>query len=954
MNTCTDSPCWQGGTMLDFNSWNFLGRAGLDIMFCPTPGLNQDVSLGARLPWGYDEYNFCFPNVSDVLSQPLNSSIVLNCSCAGRQQLHYDNNRRQEAERNGRPPQQRAPQRRRGRQRLLPPLRFGTINVRSLLCDDSPGLAETARSQIFRSEMGSKHLDLIMVQETKLDKKYVFDCEEYYAVAISPIDGVGGLQTLLAKSKVLRILWTREFSSRVLAVAFAWGSERWCAINVYLPTSAAPQHVYEAEWAYVLEAWALAKYNGLAIITAGDFNARLGGHRDDIHIGSAVTGGLQPEMRQRAAVVADSLQSVGLSAWSTLLGSPHTTWTSPHDTEAQLDYAAEHCNRAPGQDASDHKLVWGEIESKGPLQGPTTRLRPKPCKVQDADHDLAIRLALATADHEPWKSEANPIDAMNGCLKLVREVAKNAPKPQAVLKQDWIGNVAWAEIRKGAALRRKLETAAKSRRKAAVSWAWLMMSQANTASYAADIIDDTGIVARQHSQHLHNSAVERYMIYMLLWMLWRVACKRQSKVVQRLVRQDKTAWLARKTEELARIEQEGVSSETHKQVKRCLTKIRQNQVAIKRGPIRDSAGILKTTQDEKELVWQEHWGRLYAGKMLSTKRSFTSCPKNWTSVSLGLVSEEAKFTELEVEAALKHQMTNKASVDGIPAKQLNSIRHHLVPTWTRAFNYFLEVGDLPEIYKGTLIFVTPKKVAPSTPGDYRGLQLMMWTAKVFARALYCKCISRVEIAVGQYGLGRNTGIDYPHVVVTQISEWAKHHRRRLGWWYIDVKTAFDKIIRQLLYAPGDTLTLDTLVALGIDVKIARGILLEVAQDRPILWEQNLPGELQRILASLIQNTWILLPPEQGEAQLSTHMGTPQGNSLSGLLYILYQQRIMAQITQYMHEMDIALTLPAVEDNTFVVSHTGRQIIPMLAYHDDALAIIESHSAESIVDKMRQL
>eukprot|EP00971_Amphidinium_carterae_P185622 3685632-Amphidinium_carterae.1 len=354
------------------------------------------------------------------------------------------------------------------------------------------------------------------------------------------------------------------------------------------------------------------------------------------------------------------------------------------------------------------------------------------------------------------------------------------------------------------------------------------------------------------------------------------------------------------------------------------------------------------------MVWQEHWSRLYAGKMLSTTRSFASPPKAWTAASLGEVSAEALFTASEVEAALKHQMTSKASVDGIPAKQMRCILQHLVPTWTKAFNYFMEVGDIPQIYKGTLIFVTPKKVAPSTPSDYRGLQLMMWSAKVFARALYMKCISRVEISIGQYVLGRNTGIDYPHVIVTQVSEWARIHRRRLGWWYVDLKTAFDKILRHLLFAPGHTLTLEMLVALGIDDRVARGILVEVAHDRPMLWEHNLPVELQRMLSSLLQDTWILLPPEQGEAQMSTHMGTPQGNSLSGLLYILYQQKIMQQITQYMHEVGISVVLPEVLDNTFEVSSTGTQEVPMLAYHDDALAVIESHSAESIVDKMRQL
>eukprot|EP00971_Amphidinium_carterae_P078547 1553989-Amphidinium_carterae.1 len=313
---------------------------------------------------------------------------------------------------------------RRKRQRhSLPPLHFVTINVRSLLCDDSPGLAETARTTVFRQEMTRRSFALVMVQETKMDKKYVFDCDEFMVAATSPVAGVGGLQILLAKNKALRILWTREFSPRVLAVAFAWGKEKWCAINAYMPTSAAPHHIYEEQFQYVLKAWALAKQNGLPIITGCDLNARLGGLRDDIHIGSAVTGGLQPEMKVRAALIAEGLQDNGLAAWSTLIGEPHTTWISPHGTEAQLDYligdfakckrvaniAIAHLDNIP----SDHKMVWGELLPSDPALSKPIRLRPKPCKVKGQDHDLAIRLALVSADHSNWKGNDNPVDAMN-------------------------------------------------------------------------------------------------------------------------------------------------------------------------------------------------------------------------------------------------------------------------------------------------------------------------------------------------------------------------------------------------------------------------------------------------------------------------------------------------------------------------------------------------------------
>eukprot|EP00971_Amphidinium_carterae_P243684 4839657-Amphidinium_carterae.1 len=551
--------------------------------------------------------------------------------------------------------------------------------------------------------MSSKTFDLILVQETKLHQQYVFDCDEYMVAATSPVEGVGGLQTLLAKKKELRILWTRTLSPRVLAVAFAWGREKWCAINVYMPTSAASQLEYEEEWKFVVEAWTLAKRNGLSILTGGDLNARLGGHRDDIHIGSAVTGGLHTDMKHRASVAADALQIHGLAAWSTLIGPPHTTWTSPHDTEAQLDYligdfvkfkrftniAIEPLDRIP----SDHKIVWGELDPPDCAQRTVTRLRPKACKIKGPDHDLAIRLALTTADHSAWKSEPNPVDAISGCLKLVREIAKKAPAPKAVIKQDWIGEESWTAIRRGAEFRRRLEATGKLRRKAAMRWAWTNLSASSL------VRRDGALQTACQPPPVEGWMAERCSLRLLLWMMWRTICKRQSKVVQRLVRKDKAVWISSKTEELARIEQEGVSSETHKHVKRCLTKIRQNHVAVKRGPIRDAAGALKTTQDEKEIVWQEHWSRLYAGKMLNETKSFTSVPQNWTSDSLGEVSAEAKFSEAEVEAALKHQMTNKASVDGIPAKQLRCILPHLVPTWTRAFNYFLEVGNVPHIYK---------------------------------------------------------------------------------------------------------------------------------------------------------------------------------------------------------------------------------------------------------------
>eukprot|EP00971_Amphidinium_carterae_P175077 3470735-Amphidinium_carterae.1 len=62
-------------------------------------------------------------------------------------------------------------------------------------------------------------------------------------------------------------------------------------------------------------------------------------------------------------------------------------------------------------------------------------------------------------------------------------------------------------------------------------------------------------------------------------------------------------------------------------------------------------------------------------------------------------------------------------------------------------------------------------------------------------------MAQIKVAVGQYGLGSSSGCDYPHLLVTQLQALSRTRDKRFACWYIDVKTAFDKIIRQLLVAP---------------------------------------------------------------------------------------------------------------------------------------------------------
>eukprot|EP00971_Amphidinium_carterae_P286578 5689512-Amphidinium_carterae.1 len=113
-----------------------------------------------------------------------------------------------------------------------------------------------------------------------------------------------------------------------------------------------------------------------------------------------------------------------------------------------------------------------------------------------------------------------------------------------------------------------------------------------------------------------------YRAKSLAWTLARIASRKQSKVVQRMVRSDKNAWLQEKTDELAVHCAEGDSSIIHKHVKKCLVKLRPNPTATQRAQLVDAEGKVYTTQDEKEMLWQTHWSRLYGATVKNNIEDF--------------------------------------------------------------------------------------------------------------------------------------------------------------------------------------------------------------------------------------------------------------------------------------------------------------------------------------------
>eukprot|EP00971_Amphidinium_carterae_P333367 6468099-Amphidinium_carterae.2 len=454
------------------------------------------------------------------------------------------------------------------------PLRMVTINTRSLLCDRSPGLAETARSKVFRAELVRRDLHIVCVQETKLAAEYGRDSEHFYVVAASPVQRVGGLQVLVAKGQGLKVLWSSSYSFRVLAVGIQWGQERWCVINAYAPTSAAPDEEFFSFLRCVTEAWQVARSNGMAIMTGTDLNTRLGGERDDLHIGPATLGTASAETKRRAGAVLEEMSKFKLSASSTMLGVPHHTWVSPHDSPAQIDYLIGDLSKLDRlrhisiEDlesfASDHLMVIGVLLPNNTAPKKANSIRPSIARIRSPDHSLAVKLALSSCDHSSWLHLDNPVQAMERCIELVKQKVKEAPGSTAVKQKEWIATATWDQIRQGASIRRVMNRLWKKYNAKRQSWAWTRLATHSALCRGRQVVSVPVATTFVEPTFVLNSW-SKCELALFAWTLARVASRTHARKVQKMVRRDKFAWLSSKTDELAQLCIDGTTSETHQQ-----------------------------------------------------------------------------------------------------------------------------------------------------------------------------------------------------------------------------------------------------------------------------------------------------------------------------------------------------------------------------------------------------
>eukprot|EP00971_Amphidinium_carterae_P126252 2501117-Amphidinium_carterae.2 len=302
---------------------------------------------------------------------------------------------------------------------------------------------------------------------------------------------------------------------------------------------------------------------------------------------------------------------------------------------------------------------------------------------------------------------------------------------------------------------------------------------------------------------------------------------------------------------------------------------------------------------------------------------------------------------------------HRASPDVLHFRYWDLIFDHVQDDLMVHFNDIVQTGRCPVAFKGAeVVPIKKKNKCPEYTASYRPIMLMLSTAKLFSRLcmqkLVCALTSSDAMPKTQHAMGPAAGVELPHLAMTQCMALAASMKHSLAIVYLDIKSAFDAVLRQLLlpvdherHESAHSLHLAT--GRPLDECIA---LVHHVRTQPMsLVSGNLPQSLVNVLKDWTTDTWFMprsMEPNSlimgsAAAPLTPATGVRQGDNLSALLFAVYIDQALDRVSDFILQSSchFAVPLPHNRDLEISTEHV-MHIITMMVYADDVT--IPLHSA----------
>ena len=633
----------------------------------------------------------------------------------------------------------------------------------------------------------------------------------------------------------------------------------------------------------------LQRYNSVGVsIILGDFNARLQGE-DGVHVGDRIC----KETNNNGRRLHEVLCCFSLCAPSTFSqvhsGDDHT-WTHPRGGKARLDYIL-----IPRNAGCIPRWSWVEKDFQTSL---TVR-----------DHEAALLdLRIYKQDQITKRKKPNyDWEAMateTGQAQL-KSIVSNMREPhwdcdihqhwQSLQDQLHEGLEQYFPAPKG---RRRIEIFSQQTQK------FLAERKKVKQALDADHLDHLEVEMTHKAWSTRNTLAVVKRLYLLpeyATVMALLLCRETSTRLRQSIKQDKADFISA----VVRKANQGGMVDLYRE----LRPLRIGGVQRRRGfptmPGFQWEGEMANTAEESEAFWLRHCSNLEAGVQTNTVRLLQRARKHaFCRQSQEASMELSRIPSLTtLEGAFRHVKMRKSG----GADYFRSDLCHLAATeLAKKFHPILlkmcVQKEEPIQMKGGILIPAFKSGDPSKPADHRSLLLSSHIGKAIRRTVRQQITPYYEATAPQthFSIRKGGCVSHASHTLRLFGEAATRKNQSVGILYVDVKSAYYRVVRQLTVGGGDNhdtirRTLD-FFELG-DTSL-QDLINELA-DTPECIHSGVDSHYEEILQELLSSTWFT--SKRQDVLFESLAGSRPGDGLADVVFAYAFKRILRKVAANIRE-----------------------------------------------------
>eukprot|EP00971_Amphidinium_carterae_P180966 3590313-Amphidinium_carterae.1 len=302
----------------------------------------------------------------------------------------------------------------------------------------------------------------------------------------------------------------------------------------------------------------------------------------------------------------------------------------------------------------------------------------------------------------------------------------------------------------------------------------------------------------------------------------------------------------------------------------------------------------------------------------------------------------------------------KAAPDLVPAETWKFVSHLVAEPLAHLFTDFCRRRCVPLAYAGSkVVAVYKRKGCPHSAASFRPISLMKVEAKLFSRLILEQLAKTLSHHAGQFGSGLNAGTGLPQLVVRQLAAIAHDRNLAHATLFVDIKAAFDRVLRPLLWGCGASDQDGTgLLQEGYNAPQCDLIARFLVEHPSILSLCGVPASILSVLRSWGQSTWFTTSSTHtdGVDASRTLLGVRQGDNVSAIMFDLFYGHILERLHRCLREAGLLIELACPVGRSYSLEPRAEQSlravhIGPIAYRDDLSLGVWGDSNTVLINKI---